>query len=131
MRLNPIKKATIILCMMAGFLWASTALAKVTGTIKQAGDKVVTIIVTVSKPAPATAIVTVDIPNGTNITDSKPKFSRWISDKNQAQWLLKDIKPGDTEIAIYFDKNTGVQDLKALIRYKDSATGSMVELPVK
>lgn len=131
MRLNTMKKVTIILFIMAGFLWSSTALAKVTGTIKQTDDKGVIISVTVSKPAPATAIVTVDIPKETNITDSKPKFSRMIAEKNQAQWLLKDIKPGNTDIAIHFDKKTGVKDLKALIRYKDSATGNMVELPVK
>jgi len=113
------------------FSLSSQALGKVNGVTKQTDEKSVTINLEISHPAPATAIMTVDIPKGINIIDSKPKFSRFIQEKNQAQWLLKDIKAGKTEITIRFDKKISLKDLKALIRYKDVASGNMVELPVR
>ena len=130
MRLSLFDLITVFLTVFI-FSLSSQALGKVNGAIKQTDEKSVTINLEISRPAPATAIVTVDIPQGTNITDSKPKFSRFIQEKNQAQWLLKDIKPGKTEITIRFDKKISVKDLKALIRYKDVAGGKMVELPVR
>ncbi len=130
MRLSLFYLITVFLTVLIFFL-SSQALGKVSGAIKQTDEKGATINLEISHPAPATAIVTVDIPQGTNIIDSKPKFSRLIQEKNQAQWLLKDIKPGETKIAIRFDKKISVKDLKALIRYKDVASGNMVELPVR
>ncbi len=130
MRLSLFDLITVFLTVFI-FSLSSQALGKVNGAIKQTDEKSVTINLEISRPAPATAIMTVDIPKGINIIDSKPKFSRFIQEKNQAQWLLKDIKPGKTEITIRFDKKISVKDLKALIRYKDVAGGKMVELPVR
>ncbi len=130
MRLSLFDLITVFLTVLIFFL-SSQALAKVSGAIKQKDEESITINLDISHPAPATAIVTVDIPQGSNITDSKPKFSRFIQEKKQAQWLLKNIKPGKTKITIRFNKKISVKDLKALIRYKDVASGNMVELPVR
>jgi len=125
-----------IVCTLWPFLLALTILvspgiAGVTGTIKQKDPKTFCIEVQITKPAPSTAIITMNVPAGTTITKSEPSYSRFSKERHQAQWLLKDIKPGLTaRIIVGFDKNVDLQKIKAIIRYKDPS-GNTIESEIK
>ncbi len=124
-------KLSILVFFAAYLMSASCALCKINGSIEQKGDEGISIKIAISKPAPATAIVTMDVPDGVRISSAKPEFSRIVRKKNQAQWLLKDLKPGNLQIDVKFDKKVDAEGLRVLVRYKDDSSGSMVEQQVQ
>ena len=124
-----------IVCTLWSFLLTllflvSPGLAEVTGTIEQRDPKTLCMDIKITKPAPSTAIITMDLPTGITVNKSEPNYSRFSKEKGQIQWLLKDIKPGATKIVVSFDKDIDLQKLKAIVRYKD-ASGNTIESEIK
>jgi len=108
----------------------SPGLAEVTGTIEQKDPKTLCLDIKITKPAPSTAIITMDVPTDVTVNKSEPNYSRVSKEKGQIQWLLKDIKPGTTKIVVSFDKDIDLQKLRVIIRYKD-ASGNTIESEIK
>ncbi len=107
-------------------VFTTAGIADMTGTIEQKDEKTVCLNIKVTKPAPSTAIITMDLPEGITITKSEPNYSRFSQEKRQVQWLLKDIKPGATKIVVQFDKQIDPTKLQSVVRYKDAA-GNTIE----
>ncbi len=116
-----------MLLFVLSIAFAAPCHSAITGAIEQKDEQTVILKVKITSPAPTTAIITLDLPEGAIIQEAKPAYSRLIDKEGKAQWLLTGIKPGKLDIIVRFNKPVEAKGLKALFRYKDVSTGKIIE----
>ena len=101
--------------------------SQVSGKIRISRARNVQILVKIPTPAPKTIILTLKLPAGASVTSAKPVPSRLLSEKQEVNWLLSDLGPGERKIECKIDRNVKISDLRVSIRYKNPGTGKMEE----
>ncbi len=123
------KKTTlsILVFMVFVFCCKNALCSQVSGKIRTSGARNVQILVKIPTPAPKTIILTLKLPAGVSVASANPAPSRLLSDKQEVNWLLSDLGPGERKIECRMDRNVKISDLRVSVRYKNPRTGKMEE----
>jgi len=98
--------------------------------IQASGTKLVIEISSGSNP-PASVILVQRLPGETRILDSQPGYSNYNTKKNQAKWLLRNLKPGKSKVRITLDRAVAETGISAEIRFKPEQGGEMTTIQVE
>ncbi len=70
-------------------------------------------------------------PSILSIIDSSPRPSKINGGKGFVKWLFKNPQPGQLPIGLTFNENAPNGVLKAVLRYREPATGQFVEKHIR
>ena len=87
--------------------------------------------ITLSKPAPATVIVEMRLPQGSRIMETSPKFSKQNKKNHSVKWLMKNVKTGSSTIKIVTQTDLDLGSSHVLVRYRDSNDGKLREVEAR
>jgi len=121
--------ALILLISLPMSLRADEAL--VSGQYLSAAGQEIQLQITVANPAPSTLIVIQKLPSGTVVEAASPAFHQYDGGKGEGKWLLTQVKPGRYTLSLRLPRPVASQEISGEIRYKDPASGRMVNLPVR
>jgi len=80
---------------------------------------------------PESAILIQRLPGEVQIIDSQPGYSNYNTRKNQAKWLLRNLKSGKSMVRITLDRSVSETGISAEIRYKPAKGEKMITIRVK
>jgi len=98
----------------------------VTATHVIQGEGNVMLQLAVSDPPPASIIISLHLTPPVEILHANPPFTKYDSQKNEAKWLLKDVKAGTHEISYRLSPPFSSDQVDCDIRYRDPRTGAMI-----
>ena len=84
----------------------------------------------IAAPAPSPVIVSLNLPEGSDIVSASPGFKKRSKKNRQVKWLLKDVRPGSTTISFELSGPLSFSQLNCIVQYMDPAQGRMVTLKV-
>ena len=97
--------------------------------VKDNGTQLMIEITTGSNP-PASAILMLRLPAGTRIIASQPEVSNYNPKKNNAKWLLRNLRPGKSTVSMTLDHAVNATEIAAEIRFKPKPGEKMVTIQV-
>jgi hypothetical protein len=99
--------------------------------IQASGTKLVIEITTGSNP-PASVFLIQRLSSEARILDSQPSYINYNTKKNQAKWLLRNLKPGKSKvIRITLDRAVLETGISAEIRFKSEQGWEMTTIQVE
>ena len=99
----------------------------VSGRYISSAGKTIELAINIQSPSPASLIIEQYLPPGTMIKSSQPKLKKYNIKKGKAKWLLKNVRTGKIKVTLHLADKVGKENIRALLRCKDPATGSFVE----
>jgi len=122
----------LIIIFLVPVFFFSTVLsahaAVVSARVYQENGTTTFIEIKLSKPAPATLIVEMRMPQGSRIIETSPKFSKQNKKNHSVKWLVKNVKTGASTIKIVTQADLDLGSSHVLIRYRDSDDGKLREV---
>ena len=89
----------------------------------QGNELVIEILIT--SPPPSSLILMQKLPPGVIITNSHPSAQNVNTEKGEAKWLLRNLKPGTLSVRMSLDQTVLSNEISGEIRYKTPQDGSM------
>lgn len=86
--------------------------------------------ITVANPSPTTLIVMQNLPIGTIIDAATPAFQQYNANTGEVKWLLTKITPGSYTLSLRLQRAVASGAIRGEIRYKEPASGRMINLPI-
>ena len=133
-KVSMLKELAIVLHILALCVFfivqGAMAAGLVSGHYVSSSGKIVELSLEIKSPPPASLILEQYLPPGTEIIRSQPKFKKYSIGNGEAKWLLKDVSPGKMSVRLELADKVAKGGIRALIRYKDPASGEFVESTV-
>ncbi len=105
--------------------------ALVSGQYLSVAGQDIQLRITVASPAPSTLIVIQNLPVGTVIEAASPAFHQYDAGKGEVKWLLTQVSPGRYTLSLHLPRPVASGGISGEIRYKDPASGRLINLPVR
>jgi hypothetical protein len=98
--------------------------------LENSGERSVLQIV-IEDPAPTSVIVTQRIPQGLQVMDATPAYTKYSPGRNELKWLFKRPSPGIKQIILQLSGTLPAKGLSAVIRCKSPMDGSLMTIRVE
>ena len=97
----------------------------------QSSGTTLVIEITAGSPPPASAILIQNLPAEVKILHSQPGYSNYNARKNQAKWLLRNLKTGKSKVRMTLDRTVTASNISAEIRFKPVHGEKMTTIQVE
>jgi len=115
----------LLTTLIIGLIPLTGHASSVNGRYVKASGSTVSLEISIGKPAPTSIIVEQTFSQKNKIKAAQPKPKK-ISGNGNTKWLVKNIKPGKKRFTLQLASPLK-GSIRAVIRYKDPATGKFLE----
>lgn len=85
-----------------------------------------TIQLAITAPAPSSVIVSLTLPEGSDIVSASPGFKKRSRKAREIKWLLKDVAPGKRTISFELSAPFSFSRLHCIVQYMKPGNGKMI-----
>jgi hypothetical protein len=84
----------------------------------------------IAAPAPSSVIVSLTLPEGSDILSASPDFKKRSKRPQEIKWLLKEVAPGKRTISFKLSAPFSFSQLHCIVQYMEPGDGKMITLQV-
>ncbi len=103
----------------------------ISGGYLSSNGKQIELLIHIGQPAPTSLIIQQYYPTELSIVDSSPRPGKINDGKGIVKWFFKNPQTGQLRIRLSFNEDAPNGVLKAVLRYREPATGQFVEKHIR